>query len=98
MRKFCYSRTMETSKPALLLMAYGSPETAADIEPYYTDIRRGRPPEAHLLEELQGRYAAIGGKTPLLHITQEQAKALEQRLGVKAYIGMKHWHPYIKDT
>ena len=27
----------------VVLMAYGTPRSAAEIEPYYTDIRRGRP-------------------------------------------------------
>lgn len=30
-------------KTAVLLMAYGTPRTPDEIEPYYTDIRRGRP-------------------------------------------------------
>lgn len=83
---------------AILLLAYGCPETSEDIEAYYTDVRRGHPPDAAQLKELQDRYTAIGGNTPLLHITKEQAKLLEQRFDIKVYIGMKHWHPYISDT
>lgn len=83
---------------AILFLAYGTPENANDIKAYYTDIRRGNPPEAAQLKELQDRYAMIGGKTPLLQITREQAKLLEQRLGIKTYVGMKHWHPYIHET
>ena len=30
----------------VLLMAYGTPARAGDVEAYYTDIRRGRPPSA----------------------------------------------------
>jgi len=83
---------------ALLLLAYGCPKTLDDIEAYYTDVRRGHPPDAVQLKELQDRYKAIGGKTPLLDITRLQAKLLEQRLGIKTYIGMKHWHPYIAEA
>lgn len=79
-------------------MAYGSPTTLDDVEAYYTDIRRGRPPTPELLEALEGRYVAIGGKTNLLDITLQQAKGLEERSGIKTYIGMKHWHPYIRET
>ncbi len=86
------------TKQALFLLAYGTPETAKDIEPYYTDIRHGHPPEAAQLYELQKRYQAIGGKTPLLTITREQARLLEQKLNIPVFIGMKHWHPYIADT
>lgn len=89
---------MDNSQQVVLLMAYGSPEAADDIEAYYTDIRRGHPPNAAQLKQLQDRYDAIGGKTPLLAITREQAKLLGQRLGVRTYVGMKHWHPYITEA
>ena len=49
---------------AVLLMAYGSPDSLEQVEAYYTDIRRGSPPAPHLLEELLGRYRAIGGGSP----------------------------------
>jgi len=91
------SRIMNNSQ-ALLFLAYGSPDTSDDIEAYYTDIRHGHPPDAAALKVLQERYAAIGGKTPLLDITLKQAKLLEQRLGIKTYVGMKHWHPYIQEA
>ncbi len=79
-------------------MAYGSPTTLDDVEAYYTDIRRGHPPTPELLEALKSRYIAIGGKTNLLDITFQQAKGLGQLLGIKTYVGMKHWHPYIHET
>lgn len=91
------SKTTNNSQ-AILLLAYGCPETPDDIESYYTDIRHGHPPDAAQLKELQDRYAAIGGKTPLLEITLELKKRLEKRLGLKVYIGMKHWHPYIPEA
>ncbi|HEX6970855.1 MAG TPA: ferrochelatase, partial [Limnochordia bacterium] len=85
---------------ALLVMAYGSPERPEEILPYYTDIRRGRPPTPELLAELEARYAAIGG-SPLNALTRQQAEALakaaSERLGVRfvPYVGMRHWHPRI---
>jgi ferrochelatase len=76
-------------------MAYGSPTTLEDVEGYYTHIRGGRRPTAERVEELQARYRAIGGTSPLLRITQAQAEALAMRLGLPVYVGMKHWHPFI---
>ena len=35
-----------TQRTAILLMAYGSPDRLEDVEPYFTDIRGGRPPSA----------------------------------------------------
>ncbi len=85
---------------AVLLMAYGSPNTLEEVEPYYTDIRRGRKPSPELLYELQERYRRVGGRTPLLQITQAQAGALQAELGddFQVYIGMKHWQPWIADA
>lgn len=81
-------------------MAYGTPATEEDIEPYYTDIRRGRRPQPELLEELRGRYRAVGGMTPLLKISRLQAEALQKALGdeYQVFLGMKHWHPYIREA
>jgi ferrochelatase len=88
---------------AVLLMAYGTPESADDIELYLTDIRRGRKPTPEIVEELRGRYRRIGGKSPLLEITSMQASAVENQLALqglktRVYVGMKHWHPYIREV
>jgi len=85
-------------QPVLLMMAYGGPSSISEVEQYYTDIRRGHPPDPPQLKELQDRYTAIGGNSPLTQITLQQAKLLEERLNIKIYIGMKHWHPYIRET
>ena len=79
-------------------MAYGTPASLDDVEAYYTDIRRGRPPPPELLEELKDRYRAIGGRSPLLDITRAQARGIEERLGVRAYLGQKHAAPFISDA
>ena len=86
----------------VLLMAYGTPSTPEEIEPYYTDIRGGRKPSAELLAELTERYAMVGGRTPLLEISRAQADGLQRLLDAedparyRVYLGMKHWHPYIE--
>ena len=84
-------------------MAYGTPSSENEIEPYLTDIRRGRKPSSHAIEALKERYRKIGGRSPLLDITIAQASALEKTLNsegleTRVYVGMKHWHPYIKDV
>lgn len=80
----------------ILCMAYGSPRTEEEVEPYFTHIRGGRPPSVEALEELKGRYRAIGG-SPLEHITRRQAAALGRRLGLPAFVGMKHSPPFIAE-
>jgi ferrochelatase len=42
-------------------------------------------------------YALLGGKSPLLGLTQEQAAALESALPeveAKCFIAMRYWHPF----
>ena len=79
-------------------MAYGTPASLDDVEAYYTDIRRGRPPTPELLEELTERYRAIG-HSPLYEITQAQARGIEERVdGVKTYVGQKHAPPNIPEA
>lgn len=86
----------------VLLMAYGTPNTPEEIEPYYTDIRGGRKPSPELLAELTERYQMVGGRTPLLEISRAQADGLQRLLDAESpgqyrvYLGMKHWHPYIE--
>lgn len=85
---------------AVLLMAYGSPDRLDQVEAYYTDIRRGSPPPQHLLEELIGRYEAIGGGSPLSGIVEAQRAALERELAARGrplpvYAGMRHIEPWI---
>jgi ferrochelatase len=94
----------DMSSSAVIVMAYGTPATLAELEPYYTHIRRGRPPSAELLAELHDRYQAIGGRSPLLEITEAQAAGLRAALqdaeyeNVQVRIGMKHARPFIEDT
>lgn len=85
---------------AVLLMAYGSPDSLDQVEAYYTDIRRGNPPPPHLLEELVERYRAIGGGSPLSRIVESQRAALEAELArrgapLPVYAGMRHIAPRI---
>ena len=77
-------------------MAYGSPASEAEIEAYYTHIRGGRKPSPESLEELKARYRAIGG-SPLTEITRRQAEAIGIRLGLPAFVGMKHAAPFVAD-
>jgi ferrochelatase len=83
-------------------MAYGTPKGEEDIEAYLVDIRQGRPSSPEIIKGLKQRYRRIGGHSPLLEITNAQAAALEntlraQGVNVQAYVGMKHWHPYIRE-
>jgi ferrochelatase len=85
-------------------MAYGTPRSREEILPYYTDIRRGRPPTPELLEELTQRYEAIGGLSPLAERTEAQRAGLQAALDAEApgrfgvVIGLKHAQPMIEEA
>jgi protoporphyrin/coproporphyrin ferrochelatase len=95
---------MATAPTGILLLAYGSPDTLDDVEPYFRHIRGGRAPSPEAVGRLRHRYELVGGRTPLLAITSETATALHRRLDARAageyrvYVAMKHWHPFIADV
>jgi ferrochelatase len=88
----------------VVAMAYGTPASPADVEPYYTHIRRGRPPTPEQLADLQSRYDAIGGISPLAERTEAQRAELQRALDGRApgrcrvVLGQKHAAPFIEDA
>jgi ferrochelatase len=85
-------------KPAVILMAYGSPTELSDIRAYLEDIRGGRPVSDAAVEELTERYRGIGGRSPLDDVTEAQRAALEKELELPVFVGMKHWRPRIAEA
>jgi len=89
---------------AVLLMAMGGPDCLENVAPYLLDVRGGRPTSPELIAEIRERYRVTGGKSPVLDVTREVARALEQRLNMsghayyRCYVGLRHWHPFIKET
>jgi protoporphyrin/coproporphyrin ferrochelatase len=81
-------------------MAYGSPERLDDVPAYYADIRGGRPVKPELLADLVERYRRLGIEdgSPLNAVTEEARTALERRLRLPVFTGMKHWTPRIADA
>ncbi|HEX2992203.1 MAG TPA: ferrochelatase [Anaerolineales bacterium] len=87
----------------VLVMAYGGPNNLEEVEPYLLNVRGYRPTSPEIIHEVRERYREIGGRSPILEQTQSQADALENALNTngstyKAFVGMRHWHPYIKDV
>jgi ferrochelatase len=84
----------------VVVMAYGTPAGEDDVERYYTDIRRGRPPSPEQLADLRRRYDAIGGTFPLRAITEAQVASLQKHLGERyaVALGNKHAAPFVEDA
>ncbi|MBI5750253.1 MAG: ferrochelatase [Nitrospinae bacterium] len=100
---------------AVLLLAFGCPDSIESIEPFITNVMNGRKPSPNQLQKIKERYLMIGGHSPLLDITKRQAEALEKILNAtneltpkllnsktpelfRVFVGMRYWHPFIKDT
>jgi protoporphyrin/coproporphyrin ferrochelatase len=94
-----------TSHVGVILMTYGSPETLDDIPTYLQNVRGGVPADESLIVEFRRRYSLIGG-SPLLHITREQAAALQEELngqypdgpGFSVVAGMRFAPPFVADV
>lgn len=85
-------------------MAYGTPARPDDIEEFYTDVRRGRPPTPEQLADLERRYAAVGGTSELAARTAEQVAGVQAALDAAApgefscRYGSKHSKPSIESA
>src|SRR5439155_20907583 len=79
------------------------PDCVAVVGPYKKDVRGGRTTAQEMVQAITERYRATGGKSPVLEITKEVARRLEARLKAtgsarfKVYVGLRHWHPYIRE-
>ena len=88
---------MTQSKPAIILLAHGSPESPSDVPEFMKLITGGRPLPDAVIEEIRHRYALIG-KSPLTEITLAQGAALEKETSLKVYVGMRNWKPFIAEV
>ena len=92
-----------SSMIGLLVMAYGGPDNLEEVEPYLMDVRGYRATAPEIVHEVRERYRKIGGRSPILERTRVQAGAIQSILNdqghdFKAWVGMRHWHPFISDT
>lgn len=102
---------------AVILFNLGGPDKLESVQPFLFNLFQdpaiiGVPqPLRWILAKLissrrapiaQEIYEHIGGKSPLLELTTEQADALEAECGdvgeVKAFICMRYWHPMSPET
>jgi len=95
----------------VLLLYMGAPDSLDSVQPFLYNLFSDeeiislpfREQLAFVLSRLRAfqarkKYQEIGGKSPLLEITRKQARALEEKLGLPVYIGMRYWKPYIGEA
>lgn len=98
------SSVTQADRVGVVLMAYGTPRSPDEILPYYTDIRRGRPPTDEALADLTRRYEAIGGVSPLATLTEAQRNAIQVALDAlepgryHVTLGLKHADPKVEQA
>ncbi len=101
---------------AIVLFNLGGPDSPAAIKPFlrnlFSDPAILRVPffvRFFLARIIAGtrvkpateNYALLGGKSPLLELTRQQAAALEARFDdveAKCFIAMRYWHPFSLET
>jgi ferrochelatase len=103
-------------KVAIVLFNLGGPDSPEAIRPFllnlFNDPEILRVPffvrallarkiaNARLKPATEG-YRLMGGKSPLLEMTQSQARAIEAalpELEAKCFIAMRYWHPFSLET
>ncbi len=86
---------------AVLLLAFGGPESINEVEPFLKALMEGRQVRAQQVEAVKERYKLIGGGSPLKSITNMQAQALESSLNkdnpyYRVFTGMRYTEPSIE--
>src|SRR5437870_1910883 len=85
------------------MIGFGGPSRADEIRPFLLNVTRGRNIPSERIDEVAHHYETMGGHSPYNELTMRQAKALQESLRSKGpalpvYVGMRNWHPYLKDT
>ncbi|MGH7827486.1 MAG: ferrochelatase [Candidatus Binatia bacterium] len=88
---------------AVLLIAFGGPNSPAEVLPFLDRVLRGIDIPKERVEEVARHYAAVGGKSPLNEITFRQADSLQkaldsQGLALRVYVGMRNAAPFFVET
>jgi len=101
---------------AVVLFNLGGPDSPEAIKPFLLNLFSDpailrvpvliRPFLARIvakarLKPASENYALLGGRSPLLGLTREQARALEgalPELEARCFIAMRYWHPFIEET
>ena len=88
---------------AVLLIAFGGPESPGEIRPFLERVTAGRRIPRARLEAVARHYELIGGRSPLNELTRAQADALRRRLArdgvtVPVHVGMRNWRPFLDEA
>ncbi len=103
-------------RTAVVLFNLGGPDSPAAVQPFLNNLFNDpaiisipwplRPVLASVIShrrqgEAKKIYEKIGGCSPLLENTRQQARALEAALdndAIRVFVAMRYWHPMSEDT
>jgi ferrochelatase len=102
-------------KTAIVLFNLGGPDGPESVKPFrinlFSDKAIIRAPvfvrlplaryiASRSAKAAEENYAFMGGKSPLLEFTTQQANALEAEMGpdTKVFIAMRYWHPFAAEA
>lgn len=89
---------------SVLLIAFGGPTAPEEIRPFLEIVTRGRRIPRERLEDVAHHYERMpGGRSPLNELTLRQASALQDMLArngrrLPVFVGMRNWHPFLRET
>lgn len=102
---FSFSATVKNTEVPdhILLVGFGGPEKTEDVWPFLKEVTKGTNVPEERLKDVLHHYELVGGKSPYneaaLKLAGEIASEnLKKGIDLPVYIGMKNWHPFMKDT
>ncbi len=87
----------------ILFVGFGAPERAEDVPAFLRHVSNGRRIPESRLAEVTHHYEAIGGGTPYnaqtFQLTGHVTAALKSKgIELPVFVGMRNWHPYLKEV
>jgi ferrochelatase len=110
---------MTRPKTAVVLLNLGGPDSPDAVRPFLTNLFcdpailrvpgfirpwLGKFIAKRRTRAAQENYAVLGGKSPLLELTIEQAQSLQAALAddeaseYRCFVAMRYWHPFSEET
>src|SRR5215216_1652623 len=94
---------MPAAYDALLIVAFGGPESREDVIPFLENVLRGRNVPRERLLQVAEHYFRFGGVSPLNAQNRALIAALQNELEshgpeLPIYFGNRNWHPLLPDT
>ena len=88
-----------TQSKAVLVLAYGGPESIDQVAPFLERISAGRRLSPESFQRGLDKYASIGGKSPLMGEIRRFAEGLcAARPGLAAYCACLYCAPFVEDV